>query len=111
MAKPVSLSNGRTWRAKKDALAHFKAMLSSYSEGDPISVVADHDDLCSLLVRYDSTTLDGTSKIGSGIDHFSKQRNTGEGWSTVGFHVHRTDGTSDDFSYIAAVNLDRPVPA
>lgn len=106
MAKPVSLSNGRAWRTKNDALAHFKAMLGRYSVGDLVPVGEDHDDLRALLVRYDAASCDGTNKIGAGIDHFSKQRNSGEGWSTDGFHVHRIDGSVDDFSYRNAVTLD-----
>jgi hypothetical protein len=29
--------------------------------------------------------------------------NIGDGYATSGFHVHRIDGTSIDFSYIQAV--------
>jgi hypothetical protein len=104
MAKSVTLENGRVWGSKKEALAHYKDMLARYSVGDQVSDSSDHADLAGLLRRYDKSTRQGESKIGSGIDYFSKQQNFGKGWSTAGFHVHRTDGTSDDFSYIDAVN-------
>jgi hypothetical protein len=87
-------------------------MLASYKTGDRINDRGDHDDLASLLVLYDSVVPAGDpTKIGSGIDFFSKQRNTNKNpdWATDGFHVHRTDGTSIDFSYIDAVNTN-PIP-
>lgn len=104
MVKSVQLSNGRTWRTQADALAHFKQMLARYSNGDRVEDTTDHDDLAALLERYDGAITDGgPSKIGVGIDHFRRQCNAGIGWSTDGFWVHRTDGTSIDFSYISAV--------
>lgn len=104
MPKPVSLENGRKWSTKTTALAHFKEMLAKYSVGDVISDPSDHDDLEALLKLYDSVLPPGAPrKIGLGVHHFSKERNFGAGWITEGFHVHRTDGTSDDFSYIDAV--------
>lgn len=78
-------------------------MLGRYANSDRISAVADHDDQSALLVRYDAVLPQGQeSKWGIGIAH-SKDRNAGEGWSANGFHIHRTDGTSVDFSYIRAV--------
>lgn len=104
MVKPVQLSNGRLWRAQKDALLHFKQMLARYSNGDTIRDPIDHSDLCALLARYDSVLSAGEeTKSGIGISHFSRERNVGEGWSSDGFHVHRLDGTSVDFSYIGAI--------
>lgn len=104
MVKPVRLANSRSWPTQKDALQHFKAMLGRYSNGERVTDLADHDDLSALLTRYDATVAPGqTSKSGSGIAYFSRERNVGEGWATDGFHVHRIDGTSDDFSYISAV--------
>ena len=104
MPKPVSLANGRQWSTRTKALAHFKQMLAKYSVGDVISDPFDHDDLKALVTLYDSVLPPGApTKIGVGVRHFSKERNSAAGWSTEGFHVHRTDGTSDDFSYIDAV--------
>ncbi len=111
MAKSVQLSNGRQWRTQKDALQHFKQMLARYENGDRVSESADHDDLRALIARYDSVLASGAvTKTGPGIEYFSRERNIGDGWSTDGFHVHRTDGTSIDFSYISAVKCESPVP-
>jgi hypothetical protein len=104
MAKPVHLPNGKNWRLQKEALEHFKTMLARYSIGERVGESADHTDLSALLQVYDGVLPPGeATKIGTGISHFSKQRNAGEGWSTDGFHVHRTDGSSVDFSYIQAI--------
>lgn len=104
MAKPVHLPNGKNWRLQKEALGYFKAMLARYSIGDRVDNPTDHSDLSALLQRYDAVLPPGeATKTGTGIAYFSKQRNSGEGWSTDGFHVHRTDGSSVDFSYIQAV--------
>ena len=104
MTKQVRLNNGRHWQKQGDALAHFKGMLARYSVGERVSDANDHADLAALLVAYDSVLPEGAAaKAGAGIEFFSKQTNRGQGWSTDGFHVHRTDGTHIDFSYIDAV--------
>lgn len=104
MVKPVRLTNSRSWSTQKDALQHFKDMLGRYTNGERVTDPADHDDLSALLTRYDETVAPGqATKGGGGIAYFSRERNVGEGWTTDGFHVHRIDGTSDDFSYISAV--------
>lgn len=104
MAKSVKLSNGRFWRTQSDALEHFKKMLTRYSNGDKVGNLDDHADLAALLKGYDAAIVDGApTKIGPGIVYFSRQSNAVIGWTTDGFWVHRTDGTSIDFSYISAV--------
>ena len=104
MAKPLTLKNGRSWATRTAALAHFKAMLARYSNGQTVSA-DDHDDLHALLVHYDSFVSEGKeTKIGCGVSHFTRESNIAIGWPSDGFHVHRTDGTSIDFSYIDAVN-------
>ena len=109
MPKPVHLNNGKTWPSRKDAIEHFKKMLARYADGDRIGNPADESDLRALLDLYDSVVPAGSStKTGSGVDHFSRQRNSDEGWATSGFHVHRTDGTSIDFSFYSAVRTDPP---
>jgi hypothetical protein len=106
VAKSVALSNGRNWKFQKDALAHFKSMLARYQNGQRVEDQSDHADLCALLERYDAVLPAGVStKSAGGISHFSRAQNVGEGWATDGFHVHRLDGTSIDFSYIDAVTL------
>lgn len=104
MAKPVHLSNGRMWRTQTEALMHFKEMLGRHARGDRISNGQDQSDLESLLHRYDALLPPGAeTKCGPGISYFSKELNVGDGWVSDGFHVHRVDGTSIDFSYIDAV--------
>ena len=104
MVKPVHLPNGKTWSKQGDALAHFKAMLARYDVGQLVGDPADHADLSALLQIYDTAlSPEAEFKIGIGISHFSKQNNFHEGWTTAGFHVHRTDNSSIDFSYIEAV--------
>ena len=103
MAKPINLPNGRSWSTQTAALSHFKVMLARYSDNQVVENISDHDDLVALLERYDAAITDSPAKIGSGIDHFYRRRNVGEGYSTPGFWVHRTDGTDTDFSYIDAV--------
>ncbi len=103
-AKPVTLSNGKTWPTQKEASAHFKQMLARYQTGAVVDSRSDHDDLVALVTAYDrALTQNEESKSGSGIKHFSRERNYDEGWSTDGFHVHRIDGSSIDFSYIKAI--------
>lgn len=103
MAKPVSLSNGRSWRTRSAALGHFKSMLHRYVDGQRIDDVTDHDDLAALLERYDDYIIDGPTKIGCGIDYFERRANYVDGHQTAGFWVTRADGTETDFSYIWAV--------
>jgi hypothetical protein len=103
MAKPINLPNGRSWKTQTSALDFFKGMLGRYSDNQVVEDGSDHDDLISLLERYDAVITDSPSKIGSGVEHFFRRRNVGEGYSTPGFWVHRIDGTDTDFSYISAV--------
>jgi hypothetical protein len=106
MAKPVVLSNGRNWPTRKAALAHFKAMLARHSNGSIVTDPQDASDLLALLIRYDGVLPPGApTKTGSGVSHFSRDSASAEGWPTDCFHVHRTDGSKIDFSYIDAVNL------
>lgn len=103
-AKAVTLSNGKAWPTQKLAFAHFKEMLARYTTGAVVSAPADHDDLVALVTAYDRVLVDkGETKCGPGIKHFSRERNSDEGWSTDGFHVHRVDGSSIDFSFYKAI--------
>lgn len=106
MTKSVSLPNGRYWRSQGEAMSHFKEMLARTTLGERVMNAEDHADLVALLMVYDSVLPQGAeTKVGAGIAFLSKQRNRGEGWTTDGFHVHRTDGTVVDFSYKEAVRV------
>ncbi|HWL53220.1 MAG TPA: DCL family protein [Chthoniobacteraceae bacterium] len=104
MAKSVELSNGRIWRTKSAAKQHFKAMLGRYADGDVVTEYDDHSDLSALLERFDVLIAEGAPKIGQGIERFERRLNKGDGWSSSGFWVIRTDSTATDFSYIKAVD-------
>jgi hypothetical protein len=107
MAKSVQLSNGRKWKTRKAALGHFRSMLARYKDGEQVSSTVDDDDLRALLALYDSVLPAGApTKAGTGVSHFTRELNTGDGWASSGFHVHRTDGTSVDFSFHRAVESD-----
>lgn len=85
-------------------MAHFKAMLNRYKNGEVVTDHEDHGDLVALVTAYEKTISDKTeSKVGPGIKHFTRQSNLPDGYPTDGFHVHRVDGSSTDFSYIKAV--------
>jgi hypothetical protein len=106
MAKPVILRNGKQWPTKKAAKAHFTAMLARYQNGQSVDQ-DDAADLAALLERYDQCLQPGQApKIGVGISHFTRELNLGPGYATSGFHVHRVDNTSDDFSFWDAVQFE-----
>jgi len=103
MAKPINLPNGRSWKTQTAALAHFKDMLARYSDNQAVEDRSDHDDLVALLERYDAASPTVQQKSDPASITCLRRRNVGEGYSTPGFWVHRTDGTDTDFSYIDAV--------
>jgi hypothetical protein len=104
MAMLVELSNGRIWKTKTAAKQHFRDILARYNDNDVITDFGDHCDLCALLERFDILVTDGASKIGPGIKQFERRLNKGDGWSSPGFWVVRTDGTATDFSFPKAVD-------
>ncbi|MGY4829179.1 DUF3223 domain-containing protein [Sphaerotilaceae bacterium SBD11-9] len=107
MAKPVQLSNGRQWKTRKAAIAHFSDMLGRYQDGDWVTDPGDDSDLRALMQLYDSVVPPGgETKTGVGIERFFRQRNGNDGYSTSGFHVHRIDGSSIDFSIYRAVETN-----
>ena len=109
MAQPVKLSNGREWKSKTAARAHFTAMLRRYGDDQPITGSEDHDDLCALVERFDTLVADEAPKSGAGIDHFERRMNRGEGWKSPGFWIVRTDGTETDISLVKAIE-GKPKP-
>jgi hypothetical protein len=104
MAKSVSLSNGREWKSKIAAKAHFKEMLSRYRNGQIIQEYNDHGDLAALLERFDTLVATLAPKNGAGIDRFERRLNRGDGWSSPGFWVIRANGSETDFSYVKAID-------
>lgn len=103
MVKSVELPNGRFWRTQKEALQHFKDMLGRYENDEIVDSLEDHDDLVSILERYDLFELGGPSKVGAGIKYFERRLNRGEGYSSPGFWAVRLDDTETDFSCPKAI--------
>jgi hypothetical protein len=101
--KPLTLPNGKTFLSRGAAETHFLDMRSRYPLNTPIDDPADHDDLLSLLERYDEAINDGPSKIGAGILHFETRLNRTNGGMNVGFWAIRQNGSETDFSIIKAV--------
>jgi hypothetical protein len=102
--KPVRLTNGKVWPSRGDAISYFRRLRDRHPVGTPILDRSDHDDLLSLLERYDLAITDGPSKIGDGVDHFETRINVTNGGRSVGFWAVRVDDTETDFSFIRAVN-------
>ncbi len=102
--KPVLLSNGREWSTRQKAEDYFRELRDRYPLDTRIDDPQDHDDLCSLLERYDAAISGGPSKIGCGIKYFVSRENQTNGGKTIGFWVIRTDDTETDFSFITAVS-------
>jgi hypothetical protein len=103
MAKPVQLSNGRSWATQTAAKAHFKAMLNRHSDGERVADHHDHSDLLALLEAYDRNIAAQNKKSGCGVDYFFRDRDQEHNGLTSCFFARRSDGTSLDFSYLRAV--------
>lgn len=89
MAKRVELET-RTFPNQKQAGEFFQAMLYRYEIGSVIPD-PDHSDLAAVIIRHPDASL----KIGSGISHFTIMKAI---QGTQCFSLHRTDGSSTDFS-------------
>lgn len=87
------------FKNQRSALEFFKAMLNRYIPGERVK----HDDalhLMSLIKRHPDYKL----KVGSGIDHFGVMPGD---YGTQCFYIIRTDGITEDFSYIRCINQRR----
>lgn len=97
MGKSIPVQIGsRSFGSKKDALAHFREMLNRYDLGDRV-LAEDSADLRELLKRHS----DYKRKLGVGVAHFEV---LGADFGSRCFHVVRTDGSYEDFSYPHCVN-------
>lgn len=102
---PVVLNNNRRWSKKGDAIRHFKGILAKYLVGSRIEDKEDHNDLVALLTVYDDwVQKSGNGKIGSGIAYFEKRVDFDHPGRTNCFFVVRLDGSSEDFSYLRAID-------
>ncbi|WP_182849594.1 DUF3223 domain-containing protein [Bordetella avium] len=103
-AKPLRLKNGKEWRTRSAAQAHFRAMRERYGVGHDVTDPEDVGDLHALLEHYDQGWE--PKKAGKPIEKFSIQWNGAEGRNTPCFYIHYKDGTQDDFSADKAVKHD-----
>jgi len=103
LAKPVTLSNGKTWKSQLEAQTYFLDMRLRHELNTPIADAGDHEDLLALLERYDEAIHDGPTKIGAGVAHFEKRVNHTNGGTNEGFWAVRIDNSETDFSIIKAV--------
>ncbi|QYY34914.1 DCL family protein [Ruficoccus sp. ZRK36] len=101
-AKPVELPS-KTFSTTGEATQFFKDMLGRYSNKhrDRINE-KDSVLLYELLLRHPEQE----QKIGAGVDYFYKDKN--EDYPTRGFHLHRVDGSSTDFSYPTCIKGEKP---
>ncbi len=84
------------FKTQKAALEYFKAILNSYSVSRPRLSKEDTRDVTALLHNHPESER----KIGSGIKCFTVEQND---YGSLGFILHRTDGSHTDFSYIHSV--------
>lgn len=104
MAKPVELTNGRSWKTQLEAKAHYKEILGRHVNGQQITDPEDHSDLMALLTEYDKVLTSSTqTKAGCGVRSFFKDKDLDHPGSTSCFFVERIDGTRVDFSFYRAV--------
>lgn len=97
MGRSIKVQIGdKAWLNKKSALEHYQKILASHSAG---SILDDeeYEDIAALLLNHPSAK----QKIGSGIKSITVNSDQ---FGTKCFHVNRTDGTSDNFSYKKCVN-------
>jgi len=96
--KPIEIGD-RTFKYKKDALAHYKKILNSYDFGE----VLEHDDFVDVyeLLR---THPRAKEKIGPGIEHFQIGKAK---YGTKCFEFLRKDSTIGHFGYVKSINGER----
>lgn len=87
--KPVELET-RSFPNQKTATEFFQGILYRY-QPDVLIPDPDHSDLAALVLRHPNAS----QKIGAGVESFSIMSAIQD---TVCFRVHRTDGSSTDFS-------------
>lgn len=95
-AIPVVLGT-TTFKSRTAARVFFQRMLHSYSNGERVRK-ADAALLTELLRLHP----DAAVKIGSGIDHFEVNE---ADFASQCFYVYRTDGTHEDFSLHACIDV------
>ena len=97
-SKPIEIGD-RTFRYKKDALAHYKMILNSYGFGE----ILEHDDFIDVyeLLRLHPRAKE---KIALGIKYFRIGKAK---YATKCFEFVRTDETVGHFGYVKSINGER----
>ncbi len=98
MKKPIKIGKIE-FATKKDALAHYKAILNAYDFGEELSD-NDFNDILNLLETHPSVK----EKIGVGI---VKIRIAKAQYSTKSFELVRNDGSKEFFSYTKRINAPK----
>ena len=98
-AKPVQLSNGRTFAKAGDAREFFKAVLSDGVLN--VRLVGVEHEMVDVLFR-DYCRATNWTMPGNPVG-YRRDWNQAHGSATRGFFVIYDNGTEDDFSYIKAV--------
>jgi hypothetical protein len=94
--EPIVIGSNE-FRTKTEAKAYYRSMRASYAVGERVQG-ADANELAALLDRHPERN----QKVGVGIAHFTATLGYGRG--TPCFAVVRTDGSKEDFSYLACVD-------
>lgn len=92
--KTVQIGN-HEWKYQKDALLFYKEILNAYKIDDSL-IGEDFDEIFNLIKNHPNAV----SKIGCGIESIFI---AGDGYDKQCFHIKRTDGNTENFSYIKAV--------
>ena len=93
MAQPITI-NGITFKTQKEALAHCKAMLGSYTDQETINET-DSQFLAELLKRHRRAA----EKIGCGVRRYFRAPGPKPNYGTSCFWLERVDDTVEHFSY------------
>lgn len=98
MRKPIKIGEIE-FATKKDALAHYKAILNAYNFGEELNT-NDYNDIMNLLETHPRIK----EKIGVGIE---KVRVAKVQYNTRSFQLVRIDGSTEFFSYTKRINAPK----
>ena len=97
MGKRVTIEIGENiFSTKKEALEFYKEILNSYRVGQELK-----DEDFELVYNLLKIHPDSIEKIGVGVSQLRVER---DDYSTQCFHLVRSDGTKENFSYIKCIN-------
>ena len=106
MANSVDIGT-RIFDSQSAAKEHFRKILYKQPIGSLISDASKDADLRGLVKRYDRTLKRNgqpTKTLNQKISHFEVRKNTGIGFTTLGYWLIRADGSATDFSFLCAIS-------